>query len=59
MKIFDEIGKQYISSAIKKSKYGWPPVCVGIFSQPERPVSDSCSKCRELKSISSADQTKE
>ena len=59
MKVFEEIGKQYISSAVKKSKYGWPPVCVGIFSQPERPVADTCAKCQELKPFSSVGQAKE
>lgn len=59
MKVFEEIGRQYITSAVKKSKYGWPPLCTGIIFQPERPVTDTCTKCQELKSFSSVDQTKE
>ncbi len=59
MKIFEEIGKQYISSAVKKSKYGWPPVCIGLVFQPERPAADTSTKCQELKSFSTTEQIKE
>lgn len=59
MKTFEEIGKQYISSAVRKCKYGWPPVCMGIVFQPERPVSDTCTKCQELKPFSSIEQAEE
>lgn len=59
MKTFEEIGKQYISSAVKKSKYGWPPVCIGLVFQPERPAADTSTKCQELKSFSTNEQIKE
>lgn len=59
MKIFEEIGKQYISSAVKKRKYGWPPVCIGLVFQPERPAADTSTKCQELKSFSTTEQIKE
>ena len=59
MKTFEEIGKQYISSAVRKCKYGWPPVCMGIVFQPERPAADTSTKCQELKSFSTTEQIKE
>lgn len=59
MKVFEQIGKQYISSAVKKSKYGWPPVCVGIIYQPERPVSNTRTKCVEVKHLSFNKRTRD
>lgn len=41
MNCLDKIGKKVLSNIIILEQVGWPPVCVGILYQSERPV-DSC-----------------
>ncbi len=36
-------------------EYGWPPVCSGIFYQPERPVENNAESC----AASSSDNTED
>ena len=37
MKKLEEFLKKKVNSAIDKDEDSWPPVCLGIFHQPERP----------------------
>lgn len=37
MKTKESIGKKLVSDMIEDIMYGWPPDCVGILYQPERP----------------------
>lgn len=39
MKKKDKIIAKALGEILYSDDYGWPPVCVGIFYQPERPVS--------------------
>lgn len=41
MNCLDKIGKKVLSNIISLEQVGWPPGCVGLLYQPERPV-DSC-----------------
>lgn len=37
MRRLEEFLKKKVNSAIDKDEDSWPPVCLGIFHQPERP----------------------
>ena len=38
MKRLEAFLAKKINSAIDREEYSWPPVCLGIFHQPERPT---------------------
>lgn len=40
MKKIEEACKILINKAVDGERTGWPPVCVGFFHQPERPVEE-------------------
>lgn len=37
MKKFEKMAAKAVNSIIDIETYGWPPVCFGVFYQPERP----------------------
>lgn len=37
MKNRENLGKKVMSQLIEEVMYGWPPDCMGILYQPERP----------------------
>jgi cyclic lactone autoinducer peptide len=39
MKASEKLASKAIRRITSGSEYGWPPVCMGLFYQPERPVS--------------------
>lgn len=45
MKKMEAVLKAVVNASIGKERDGWPPVCVGIFHQPERP--ESAPGCKE------------
>ena len=40
MKLAEKLGAKVISDWTTDSEYGWPPDCMGLIYQPERPVTD-------------------
>ena len=41
MKARERIMSVFIRSVIKAETFPWPPVCIGVCYQPERPVAPS------------------
>lgn len=39
MKAKERIMSVFIRSVIKAETFPWPPVCIGVIYQPERPVT--------------------
>ena len=53
MKLIEKVAQKVMRDIVVKEKYGWPPACIGILYQPERPVgcdthNDSDIVIREL-----------
>lgn len=47
MKKIEETCKQLLNDAVIGARDGWPPVCMGIFYQPERPEMTEAQKTEE------------
>lgn len=44
MKKIEQVGKKIVTQMTLDSRFGWPPECLGLFYQPERPVDKSATE---------------
>lgn len=57
MKTPEKVAASVIRSITDIEAYGWPPICNGLFYQPERPVR-SCEKAENTAAEKEASITK-
>ena len=50
MKRLEKLVKKTVTSMIDIEIYGWPPVCIGMIYQPERPKKRPEQRVRSIKS---------
>lgn len=47
MKALEKIASKMVQGITITDEYGWPPVCGGLFYQPERPVVNIANNSSE------------
>lgn len=55
MKPIEKIVSKTIHGIVSQEMMGWPPVCWGVFYQPERPKAETPAKQNENTSESEAE----
>lgn len=53
MKKLETFLKKKVNAVIDKDEDSWPPVCLGIFHQPERPISSKRTHIEGSKEVDS------